>query len=154
MRGFVLLLAAKEQAVTDHDQGTKQDAGKPASKRPGRSWTERFTGQIRYRRYTDLDAGGRPSILFKFELAPGQGDLPQGVYDILHELKHLDRNHDFPNGGGSYPTGLAFSRDKKHGRVWRLPDNSTGRTAADIIDGKLRDLAITLEQEGGQGHRR
>jgi hypothetical protein len=133
--------------MTNHEQ----DAGDSAGKRPGRGWTERFTGPIRYRRYTDLDAGGRPSVIFRFELAPGQSDLPQAVYDVLHELKYLDRNPDFPQGGGKYPTGLGFNRDKKHGRVWRLPDTPTGRTAADIIDAKLRDLAHDLEQGGGPG---
>jgi hypothetical protein len=88
--------------------------------------------------------------LFKFELAPGQSDLPQGVYDILHELKYLDRNPVTGHGSGRCPTGLAFNRSKKHGRVWVLPDNPTGRTAADIIDAKLRDLAHKLEREPGQ----
>ena len=140
--------------MTDHDQGTEQDAGKSAEERPGRGWTERFTGPIRYRRFTELDGGGRPSIFFKFELAPGQSDLPQGVYDVLHELKYMDRTPDLDHGSGKYPTGLAFSRSKKLGRVWRLPDNSTGRTAADIIDGKLRNLAATLEQQRELGQTR
>ena len=128
----------------------EKDAAGSGGKRLGRSWTERFTGPVRYRRFTDLDAGGRPSIFFKFELAPGQSDLPQGVYDILHEMKYLDRNPaDHEHGQKPCPTGLAFNRSKKHGRVWRLPDTAVGRTAADIIDGKLRDLAATLEGEAG-----
>lgn len=138
----------------EREQESVQEGSDPAKsggKRPGRGWTQRFTGPIRYRRFTDLDAGGRPSIFFKFELAPGQSDLPQGVYDILHELKYLDRNPaDLEHGRNPCPTGLTFNRSKKHGRVWRLPDTPPGRTAADVIDGKLRTLAATLEREPGQ----
>ncbi len=126
------------------DRGKKTE--KPAGERPGRSWTERF-GPIRYRRFADLDGGGRPSILFKFELAPGQSDLPQPVYDILHKMKHLQRP-----SCSQFDTGLEFTRDTKHGRVWRLPDHKIGRLTADIIDAKLRDLAHQMEKQGtGQG---
>jgi hypothetical protein len=133
----------------DRDQETEHAGKRPKDKQPGRSWTERFTGPIRYRRFTDIDAGGRPAILFKFELAPGQSDLPQEVYDILHQLKHLDPHP----GHGTKPhfTGLTFNRSKKHGRVWRLPDDPTGRTAADIIDAKLSVLAEKLDREQGMG---
>ena len=120
-------------------------------KKQGRGWTDRFTGPIRYRRYTDLDGGGKPSIFFKFELAPGLSDLPQEVYDILHQLKHLNRNPEHGKGTGRYPTGLEFQRSRKHGRVWKLPDDSTGRTAADIIDARLLDLANKIEQEQAKG---
>lgn len=119
------------------------DAGKAGGDKPGRGWTSRFKGPIRYRRFTDIDAGGRPAIFFKFEQAPGQTDLPQEVYDILHQMKHLDRGSD--HGGGKHHTNLTFKRSKKHGRVYRLDDNPTGRTTADIIDAKLRDLAHELE---------
>lgn len=135
--------------MTIHDPNFGQDAGKSAKERPGRSWTERLTGQIRYHRFTDLDAGGRPSIFFKFELAPGQSDLPQEVYDILHEMKSL-QPRPF-HGYKPQPTGLEFNRSKKHGRVWRMPDNPSTRTAADIIDGKLRDLAQQIDQGQDQG---
>jgi hypothetical protein len=142
-------LARWSKHLTNHDQESEGVPAEPGRKRPGRSWTERFSGQIRYRRFSDLDAGGRPSIFFKFELAPGQSDLPQGVYDILHELKHLQ-----PRTGRDskpQPTNLEFSRTKKHGRVWRMPDNPQGRTAADIIDAKLADLAAKLEAEPDRG---
>src|SRR5438270_284925 len=59
------LVAAEEQQAMDSEQETE----KPVGKRPGRGWTERLTGPIRYRRFTDTDGGGRPSIFFKFELA-------------------------------------------------------------------------------------
>jgi len=129
---------------SEKEQAKAKSVGKP----PGRGWTERLTGSIRYRRFTDIDAGGRPSILFKFELAPGQNDLPQAVYDVLNQMKHLDGGSE--HGGGNRHTGLTFNRSKKHGRVWRLPDDPTGRTAADIIDAKLSDLAATLDSEQGQ----
>jgi hypothetical protein len=131
-----------------HD--TEHNTGRQDEKKPGFGWTVRITGPIRYRRYTDKDGGGRPSIFFKFELAPGQSDLPQEVYDILHELKYLNRNPEHGKGSGQYPTGLEFQRSRKHGRVWKLPDDSTGRTAADIIDAKLSDLAHKMEQEQGK----
>jgi hypothetical protein len=127
----------------DHDQDSENEAGQSDKKQPGRSWTERLTGPIRYRRFTDLDAGGRPSIFFKFELAPGQRDLPQEVYDVLNEMKQL--NPRFGHGIRPRPTGLEFNRSKKHGRVWRMPDNQVARTAADIIDGKLRVLAHQID---------
>jgi hypothetical protein len=135
--------------MTNPDQNTEPGGEELSDKRPGRSWTERFTGSVRYRRFTDTDPAGRPRIFFKFELAPGQTELPQGVYDVLHEMKYMARNLDFPNGGGKYPTGLQFNRSKKHGRVYALPDNHTGRTAADIIDARLRELAATLDGEQG-----
>lgn len=130
------------------DQESGPDTEKPT--KPGRSWTERLAGPIRYRRFTDTDPAGRPSIFFKFELAPGQDDLPQGVYDILHEMRFLKRNaNDLEHGMKPCPTGLAFNRSKKHGRVWRMPDTPPARTAADIIDAKLSDLAATLDSEPG-----
>lgn len=114
-------------------------------KKPGRGWTERFSGQIRYRRFTDFDAGGRPAILFKFELAPGQSDLPPEVYNILQEMKHIDRGAG--HARGERHTGLTFNRSKKHGRVWRINDDETGRTVADIICARLSDLAQKLDAE-------
>lgn len=133
----------EREQESEQEQGMAKSDGQPQ----GRGWTSRFAGRIRYRRFTDLDAGGRPSIFFKFE----SSDLPQAVYDILHELKYLNRNPNGEHGNGLCPTGLAFNRSKKHGRVWRLPDNPVSRVAADIIDAKLTDLAHQLEQEPGRG---
>lgn len=128
----------------DEEAEQGNERGKSVSQ--GRGWTVRLAG-IRYRRFSDLDAGGRPSIFFKFELPPGQTDVPQKVYEILHELKYLppSRGHNKP-----CPTGLQFNRSKKHGRVWVMPDNSTGRTAADCIDSRLRLLAAEIEEERGR----
>ena len=129
------------------DRGSGE-SGEPTKRRGGRSWTERLAGPIRYHRFTDLDAIGRPSIFFRFELAPGQDDLPQGVYDVLREMKHLKARPG--HGEKPCPTHLEFNRSRKHGRVWRMPDDPTGRTAADIIDAKLADLAAELDAEPGR----
>jgi hypothetical protein len=131
----------------DSEQEPEQEG--PKAKKPGRGWTERFTGPIRYRRFTDYDHSGRRAIFFKFEPAPGQGDQPQAVYDILQEMKHMQRGPG--HGRGQQPTNLTFVRSKKHGRVWRLPDDPVGRTAADIIDAKLQDLATQMEAGEGRG---
>jgi hypothetical protein len=133
----------------DSEHKSGQETNK--AEKQGRGWTSRFTGPIRYRRFTDIDAGGKQAILFKFELAPGQQDLPQEVYDILNELKHLKRSPE--HGGGQQHTNLAFNRSKKHGRVWRLDDNPTGRTVADIIDAKLKQVAEKIEQKPTEPHR-
>jgi hypothetical protein len=116
----------------------------------GRGWTQRFSGPIVYRRFSDIDAGGRPYIFFKFELPPGENNLPQPVKDILNDLKHLKRD---PAGGhsGPSPTGLTYTRDRFHGRVWKVADNEIGRTAADVIDARLTDLAEKLETEPAKG---
>jgi hypothetical protein len=127
----------------DSDQESKQ--GTEKTKKPGRSWTERYTGPIRYRRFTDIDAGGRPSIFFKFE---DDSALPPEVWDILRSMKRMDRGS--AHGGGEHDTGLTFNRSKKHGRVWRLPDHQTGRTAADIIDARLSELAQRIDDEQGK----
>ena len=135
IKGFVVLLAAERQA-----DGTGVERDK------GRGWTVRLTGAVRYRRYSDFDGGGRPSILFKFEPVPGQSDLPEEVYAVLHSVKHLDR----PAGQGKgkmHTHPLEFTRDSKHGRVWRLNDDGAGRYAADILDQRLSELAHRLENE-------
>jgi hypothetical protein len=131
----------------DRDRKSEQGPGRP--RKPERSWTERATGPIRYRRFTDIDAGGRPSIFFKFEQ---ESAVPPEVWDILHSMKQMDRGP--AHGGGQHHTGLTFNRSKKHGRVWRLPDDQTGRTAADIIDVRLSNLAERLDDDEGYLGRR
>jgi hypothetical protein len=123
----------------------EHETARSGSKQQGRGWTQRFAGSLRYRRFTDVSAGGLPSIFFKVELEPGQSKMPDEVYEVFHSLKSLKRSPE--RGGGEYPTGLVFNRSKKHGRVWVLPDNTTGRTVADIIDAKLGDLASKMERE-------
>jgi hypothetical protein len=133
----------------ENEQQPDDEPVKKPSETLGRGWTTRFTGQVRYRRYTDKDGGGRPAIIFKFELAPNQTELPQEVYAVLQEMKYLHRTPE--DGGGRYRSGLIFTRDQKHGRVWTLPDNPSGRFAADLIDGKLTAVAGKLDREEGPG---
>lgn len=128
---------------------SEEESEQEKPQKPGRCWTERLTGEVRFRRFSALDAGKEPAIFFKFDLAPGQSDLPPEVYSILHEMKHLNRGPE--HGGGQHPTGLRFKRTKEFGRVWRLSDTPNGRHAADILDGKLRTLAEKLETEHGRG---
>jgi hypothetical protein len=129
--------------VMEHDRNDEQTSDKgDAPKRLGRGWTERFSGPIRYRRYSDKDAGGRPCIFFKIEAPSGQSELATAVFDIIKGLRYVDRGK-----GGIRPTGLTFNRDRIHGRVYKLPDNPLGRLAADIIDAKLSDLAQSIEND-------
>lgn len=100
--------------------------------RPGRTWTERLEHPVKYRRYTANNAAGFPFIFLKFDFPPGQSTLHPEVFSVLQEMTTLD---------GRTATGLKLVRDKIHGKVWRLPDSEIGRTAADVIDGKLRDIA-------------
>lgn len=113
----------------------------------GREWSVRLTGRVRYRRYSDLDAGGRPSIFFKFEPAPGETDLPEEVYAVLQGVKHLDRPRG--QGKGKLHTHLEFTRSKKHYKAWRLNDDAEGRYAADILDQRLSEVAEQLERGEG-----
>jgi hypothetical protein len=106
----------------------------------GRTWTARYTQPIKYRRYTDLDSSGRKTIMFKFDLPPGQTQLADRVYAVLSEHKLL----------GNSPTGLKFNRDKVHGRVWKLTDSPVGRLVADSIDQKLLLLADKMQREMGK----
>ena len=71
--------------------------------------------------------------------------MVQAVHDVLHELKYLDRE-----SGGKHRSGLTFKNDKLRGRVWKLPNDQTGRTAAQIIDAKLSELA---EKNSGEVER-
>jgi hypothetical protein len=128
----------------------RQDAAGSGNKEPGRTWTRRVAGPVKYRRFTANDCVGRPSILFKFEPSSGQADLPPEIYDILKSVKFLNRNPDLGHGSGRYPTGLQFMRGKPWGKVWRLPDDSTGRTAADWIDAQIKDLMGSLEQDSNR----
>lgn len=128
---------------------TEQGQGRRGQKPQPRSWTQRTREPLRFRRYADKDHLGRPSIIYRFEPDHGQADLPEEVYRILQSLKHIVRGPE--HGGGLVATGLEFKRDPKHGRIWRLPDTPLGRTAADIIDAKLLDLAREMEAGEGRG---
>jgi hypothetical protein len=117
-----------------------------------RPWTQRLEGRLQYVRFTGRGYDGNQHIFFQFNLPSGQTKLDQPVFDILQEMKHLSR----PWGGNPCPTGLrcVTSREYPNGTLWQLPLNEVGATAADVIDGKLRDLAATLEQGHDPGHHR
>ena len=46
----------------DEEQQAGGEPVKEPAKKFGRGWTERFGGQVRYRRYTDRDSGNRPDV--------------------------------------------------------------------------------------------
>jgi hypothetical protein len=125
------------------DQEAKGKGGKPPPPRP---WTQRTREPLRFVRYTDTDGEGRPSIIYRFEFPSGSSELPPEVYKILNDLKHRDH----PNGGQFF-THLRFKRDKKHGRVWTLKNDESGRTTADILDARLLELARQMESDQTRG---
>jgi hypothetical protein len=123
----------------------RQSESKAKVEKQGRGWTERFTGPVRYRRFTKKDDGGRPSIFIKVEEPTDGSKMPEEVWDIIRSVKYLDRGPE--HGGGEHHTGLSFTRSRKYGRAWRLPDTAIGRTAADIIDARLSEFAERLDRE-------
>lgn len=108
--------------------------------------TSRVSGPIKYRRFEGRDAGGRQCVFFRVE-TPSNPDVATEVFDVFREMKLLKRaKHE---GGGTFHTGLAFSRDQIHGRVWKVRATPVGRLASDIIDAKLADLARELAGDQG-----
>jgi len=101
-----------------------------------RNWTERFTGQVKYRKFTDADLN---TIAFKFQLEPKE-KLPDEVLAVMHEHKK-DKDGN--------PTGLKYQDTRKLGKIWALPNDVEGRTIADKIDFRLSELAHKMEE--GQG---
>jgi hypothetical protein len=126
---------AVEGAAKPEDQSGPWYRCEP-SQRP---WTQRTKGDVQYVRYTGKGYDGKEHIFFKFNLPVGQRLVGQPVFDILQELRTLD----------GYPTGLKNVKGRQYpkGMLWQLPDNPVGRTAADIIDAKLSDLAHQMESD-------
>lgn len=123
----------------------REDAEHPEAKpEQGRVWTSRIAGPIRYTRFESLDAGGRPYVFFRVDEPSGSGDVADQVFAVFRDMKHLTRTD-----GGSYPTGLCFTRDRIHGRVWKVPATPNGRVTADVLDAKLATLARQLERDQG-----
>lgn len=130
----------------DSEQGKEQRSQRPEP----RPWTQRTRGPLRFTRYTDTDGAGRPSIIYKFHLPEGQKELPHEAYEILQQMKLIDRGRG--RGTGQHFTGLELQRNKRYGgRIWRLPDTPTGRTVAEIIDARLLELARRMEADEGRG---
>ena len=128
------------------DQENELKGGKPPPPRP---WTQRTHEPLRFVRFVDTDGEGRPSIIYRFGDPGGPGAVPDEVYAILDDLNRRDHPE-----GGQIDTKLRFKRDKKHGRVWTLKNDQTGRTTADILDARLLDLARQMEQRGEPRHHR
>lgn len=130
----------------DHDSPSDCDnsASEKRRREPGRTWTKRVSGPIRYRRFTARDTCGAPGIFFSFDLPPGERALPQAVYGILQEMKYLQRRPG--DTSKPQPSGLRFVRDKKLGHVWKLPPTPSGQLAADLIDAKLTEYANTTSE--------
>lgn len=110
----------------------------------GREWTVRITGPVRYRRYTATNHVNKPSIFFEFDLPPGQREVPKEIYDAIKSVQFLPRSPE--HGGGVRATGLEYRQG-----IWRLPNNSLGRTAADMLDARLAELAERAEEQQGRG---
>lgn len=136
----------------DDVEGAKQDAAQrqAASETrqkppPDRMWAERFRHPVKFRRFTGRGFSGKPQIFFQFDIPPDQERLDPGVYEILQELKRLNRGTE--HGMGQVPTHLkAVSNGRqKPGTLWTLPDSPVGRTAADVITARLTDLADQLK---------
>src|SRR5437868_2667182 len=100
-----------------------------AGPRPDRVWSERFVPPVKFRRFTGRGFDGTQRIYIQFDLPPEQDRLDPRVYEILKELKYLDRSPE--HGGGFTHTGLkAVSNGRqKAGSLWSLPDTPIGRTA-------------------------
>ena len=127
----------------DQEPLPKRQPADPA--KLGRTWTRRYSGPVVYCRYSGIDAGGEPRIFIKVDAPNGPSELAIAVHDAINQLKHVDRGT-----GGSRPTGLTFTRDRIHGRLYKLPDNPLGRFAADLIDAKLSYLAEKVEKGRGR----
>jgi hypothetical protein len=99
---------------------------------PVRGWTSRFTGPVKYRKFTDANM---KVIAFKFNLADNE-KLPEEVLTVMRDNK-VD--------ACGQPTGLKFQVTRTHGKIWTIPNDVEGRTLADKIDFRLSELAHKME---------
>jgi hypothetical protein len=105
---------------------------------PVRGWTGRFTGPLKYRKFTDANF---KIIAFKFDLS-GDEALPDEALTVM-------RDHKKDQDGN--PTGLVFQNNRKHGKIWAIPNDAEGRALADKIDFKLSEIAQKMAETPGQG---
>jgi hypothetical protein len=154
IRGMLTELTQAKAARMEPEKDAVEGATKP-EERSGpwyrcepsqRPWTQR-TKRVQYVRYTGKGYDGKEHIFLRFNLPAGVVKLDQPVFDILQEMKHLDR----PTGGRC-PTGLKNVKGSQYpkGMLWQLPDTPVGRTAADIIDAKLGELAHKMQEDEGK----
>ncbi len=118
-----------------------QDGDKQTS--PTRYWTQRFTGDLKFDRYTQRDGGGRLRICFSFHLPPGVVDLPPDVYRVFNTHKRDDVD--------GYSNGMRFRNDPVRGKTFSLPNHERGRAIADRIDMILLELGARLDKKRGPG---
>jgi hypothetical protein len=137
----ILLYLSERLCYSLWDETPKTE--QPMERNKGREWTVRLTGPVRYRRYTGLNNANMPSIFFAFDAPPGQKEVPKDIYDVIKSVKHLVRGAE--HGGGLHDTGLEYRQG-----IWRLPDTEFGRTAADVLDARLADLATKMERDGNE----
>lgn len=127
-----------EQAAT----ATEREA-KPQH-RPGTTWSERLQFPLKFRHYTGFDAGGRERIFIKFELPPGETKLDPEALALVRSFKQVKHQPGLP-------TGLTFTRDKVHGKVYTLPNNMVGRAVADTIATKLINMGRQRDEDESRG---
>ncbi|HYV36075.1 MAG TPA: hypothetical protein VE988_10255 [Gemmataceae bacterium] len=96
---------------------------------PVRSWSERFTGGLRYQVLTDSRIN---KIVIKFKLPEGEKTPPEEVLAVMRAAK--------VNSDGS-PTGLRFEDSRLHGKIWTLPNDTEGRALLASIQNHLEKLA-------------
>jgi len=92
---------------------------------------------VKYRKLTD---DTMRIIAFKFDVAAGE-KVPEEALAVMREHKQ--------DAGGA-PTGLKFQDTRKHGKIWSIPNDMEGRTLADRIDFKLREVAQKMDEAAGK----
>jgi len=137
--------AEADASVTQHTGDITQErqpGDEPAEEQtkrkyePVRGWTSRFTGPVKYRKFTDEPM---KIIAFKFNLAENE-KLPEDVLAVMRDNKQ---------DAAGQPTGLKFQTTRKHGKIWTIPNDVEGRTLADKIDYRLSQLAEKMGQAQG-----
>jgi hypothetical protein len=107
-----------------------------------RGWHTRNKPPVQFRRLHDADLR---IIVFKFVLPKDENDkerMPVDIKDIL------DAHKKYPETGD--PTGLHFENNRKHGKVWVLPDDPAGRAIADKMAIALEKLAAKHDLQAEQ----
>ena len=133
--------AATETQTTQPQERQPGDEPAEQAKRefqPVRGWTQRFTGPLKYRKFTDANF---KIIAFKFDI-PANETLPEEALAVMRDSKK-DKDGN--------ATGLEFQNHRKHGKIWVIPNDAEGRALADRIDLKLSEIAQKMEETPGQG---
>ena len=140
-------MVSEEDREHDAPQQEAEEAGQKRPRSPDRIFgrfvqTVRPIQPVKFKRFTALRSSDRrPSIIYTFELPPGETELDPAVYAVL---KHHQRTSHI--GGGH--TGLKYERDQTHGKCWTLPSDEFGRAVADRLDIDLLNIAAKMERDG------